>query len=217
MRVLDEYEALEFFADHNIPVVPTVLATDLTAALKAASEIGYPVVLKLSSPELTHKSESGAVMLGISSDAELEAAWNAMQDKAAGMGLEGPRLRGMLVQKMIQGGTEFIIGGTRDASFGPTIMFGMGGVYTELFRDVAFRLAPVDRKEAERMVAETRASRLIEGFRGPALAGSALLDVLVAVSNLMHTVPELLELDINPFLLDSRGGIAADALITLAE
>lgn len=216
-RVLDELEAFAFLAERGVPVVRHALAPSLPEALKAASAIGYPVALKLSSGALAHKTEAGGVRLGIRDAAELAEAWKALLAAASGRGLAlGRDLRGMLVEEMVLGGAELIVGGLRDAAFGPVVMFGLGGVLAELAGDASFRLAPVDEGEARRMVGETRAARLLAGFRGgPPLPEAPLLQIIVRVSELMAAEPQVLELDINPLLLTPAGGQAADALVRL--
>jgi succinyl-CoA synthetase beta subunit len=218
-RVLDELEAFAYLTAHGVPVVRHALAASLPEAVKAAAAIGYPVALKLSSGELAHKTEAGGVRLGIRDAGDLAEAWPALLAAASARGLAlGGDLRGMLVEEMVRGGAELIVGGLRDAAFGPVVMFGLGGVLAELVSDASFRLAPVDAGEARRMVGETRAGRLLAGFRGgPPLPEAPLVATIVRVSELMAAEPHVLELDINPLLLTPAGGQAADALVRLAE
>lgn len=218
MKILDEYPAAELLASAGIPFADMDLAATEEDALQAAGKIGYPVVMKLSSPELTHKTEYGGVKVGIQDESACRSAWNSLLTGAGKAGLSLSRgLRGIIVQRMSAGGTEFIIGGKRDPVFGPVVMFGLGGIYTELFRETSFRLAPFDIREAEKMVRRTKSSAIIDGYRGaPPLAGDVLYRVLTAVSTFMAEKPEVEELDINPFVLTPDGGEALDALITLS-
>ena len=218
MKILDEYPAAQMLMDAGIPFAAMELASTPYEAIAASGRIGYPVVMKLSSAELTHKTEYGGVKVGISDDADCKTAWDELMTGAGKAGLDFPgSLRGILVQKMSSGGTEFIIGGKRDPAFGPVVMFGLGGIYTELFGEVSFRLAPFELQEAEKMVRRTKAAALLEGFRGEQpLAGDVLYRALVSVSQCMAENPDIEELDINPFVLDRDGGVALDALITLS-
>ena len=218
MKILDEYPAAKMLMAAGIPFASMELAESVEEATAAAGRIGYPVVMKLSSPELTHKTEYGGVKVGITDDNTCVTAWEELTAGAKKAGLTFPgSLRGILVQKMASGGTELIIGGRRDDAFGPVVMFGLGGIYTELFRETSFRLAPFDIKEAEKMVRSTRVAALIDGFRGgDPLAGSVLYETLAGVSRLLDEREDILELDINPFLLGEESGIALDALISFS-
>ena len=218
MKILDEYPAARLLMEAGIPFAEMELASTPDEAIAAAGRIGYPVVMKLSSSELTHKTEYGGVKVGITDDNACVKAWKELTAGAEKAGLTFPgSLRGILVQKMASGGTELIIGGRRDEAFGPVVMFGLGGIYTELFRETSFRLAPFNVQEAEKMVRNTRVAALVDGFRGSGpLAGSVLYETLAGVSRLLDERDDILELDVNPFLLGEEKGIALDALITLS-
>jgi acetate---CoA ligase (ADP-forming) len=218
MKILDEYPASELLSARGIPFAEMEIVTSLEDSLLAAGRIGYPVVMKLSSEVLTHKTEVEGVKIGIENDRTCKNAWKDLMTNAekAGMSFSGS-LRGILVQKMIPKGTEFIIGGKRDALFGPVVMFGIGGIYTELFKEMSFRLAPFDLKEAEKMVRSTKASNLIDGYRGASELNSIVLyNTLVSVSKILVERTDITELDINPFVLGSETGLALDALIRLS-
>jgi len=225
MKNLDEFPALALLGEIGIPTVRYELAVSEDEAVAAAARIGYPVAIKISAEKILHKTELGGVALGIANDAEARAAYRRLVAKAATAGVvpgPGGGLRGVLVQEMVSGGSEFIIGGFRDPGFGPAIMFGLGGIYTELFKDTSFRLAPVDQAEAERMILETKAKALVAGFRGAAaLDLAALSGALARLSRRMAASDEILEFDINPFVaLPAKDGkpartIALDALIKL--
>ncbi len=218
MKILDEYPASKLLASAGIPFVDMELVTTEDEAVRTSGRIGYPVVMKLSSPELTHKTDYGGVIVDIRDASACRVAWKDLLSGAEKAGLSLSRgLRGILIQRMSTGGIEFIIGGKRDSVFGPVVMFGLGGIYTELFRETSFRLAPFDCQEAEKMVRRTRAAVLIDGYRGaPPLAGDVLYQTLAAVSVFMAERSDVMELDINPFLLGPRGGEALDALITFS-
>ena len=223
MRNLDEFPALALLGEIGIPTVRYELAVSENEAVAAAARIGYPVAIKISAEKILHKTELGGVALGIANEAEVRAAYKRLVAKAATAGvLPGGGLRGVLVQEMVSGGSEFIIGGFRDPGFGPAIMFGLGGIYTELFKDASFRLAPIDEAEAGRMILETKAKALVAGFRGAAsLDLAALSGALARLSQRMAASDDILEFDINPFVaLPAKDGkpartIALDALFKL--
>ena len=186
----------------GIHTAPWQVAADADGAVQAAERLGYPVVLKTLAAG--HKSDLGGVVLGLSDAATLRREATAMLERLPGSGL--------LVQRMAAGGVEVILGGKRDPSFGPVVMFGLGGVYVELFDDVAFRVAPLSRADAEAMIAEVRASRLLAGARGqPPVDRAALVDALLALSRLLAENPRLAEIDINPLIVSSAGVVAVDA------
>ena len=217
MTNLDEYPALKLLGEHGIPTVAHRLAVGEAEVRAAAAAIGFPVVLKLSSEKALHKTELGGVLLNLKDEDEVVSGYRALMERAdrAGIG-PGSGLRGILVQEMVSGGSEFILGGFRDPCFGPVILFGLGGIYTELFKDAVFRLAPFDAAEAGRMVRETKASALIEGFRGSApLDFGSLCATIARLSAMMDESEEILEFDINPFIVTGNRSIALDALFKL--
>ena len=204
-------------AAYGITTPAEFLATSSDEAADFARRLGFPVVLKLISPDILHKTDIGGVIL------------NMQDEEAAGAGFEtivaralaahpGAHVRGVQVQKMISGGQEVIVGVTRDATFGPLVMFGLGGVYVEALADVSFRLAPLTAADAEEMIDEVRSARLLTGLRGaPAADRAALVDAIVRVGQLAADHPEITELDINPLLAlpEGQGVIAVDARIIL--
>lgn len=216
MRTLDEYPALGLLESRGIPVAARGLAVSEDEAAEAASRLGFPVVLKISAPDALHKTEIGGVIVGLRDEAEVRAAYRTLRERAAAAGLKpDDGLRGILVQEMVRGGFEFILGGYRDPGFGAVIMFGLGGIFTELMKDAAFRLAPIDEAEAKRMVLETRASGLANGFRGAApLDLGPLCKTLSDLSRLMAESEDILEFDVNPFVVTSGRSFAVDALFT---
>jgi len=217
MKNLDEFPALKFLGDYGIPTVAHRLVATESEACAAAAELGYPVVLKISSEKALHKTELGGVRLNLKSEDEVVESYRFLMERAAKAGISvDTGLRGVLVQEMVSGGFEFILGGFRDQGFGPVIMFGLGGIYTELFKDAVFRLAPFDAGEAGRMVRETKAGALIDGFRGALPRDfDSLCATIARLSTMMCESEEILEFDINPFIVTSERSLALDALFKL--
>jgi acyl-CoA synthetase (NDP forming) len=211
-----ERESKAFLAAHGIAVTREALARDAAAAAQAAAEIGYPVVLKIESPDLPHKTEAGAVRIGLADAAAVEAAFDEMMT-AARRHAPAARLEGVLVQEMISGGIELIAGLSRQEPFGMGIVCGAGGVLVELTRDTALDLCPIDNAQAHALVARTRAGRLLQGFRGrPAGDAEAFAALLVRLSQLGAAYGDLLEaVDLNPVavLPPGRGALVLDALV----
>jgi len=191
------------------------LARDRSAALRIANEVGYPVALKVASPDILHKSDIGGVVLGVADDAALSRAWDDVLDRTHHR-MPDAAVWGAMVQKMVPPGFEVIVGMERDPTFGPLLMFGLGGIYVEVLHDVAFRLAPLDRAEARRMIDQTRGAALLKGARGADASDiDAITDVLVRIAALATDFPEIVELDINPLVVGRRGSgaLAADIRI----
>ncbi|MBN2563087.1 MAG: acetate--CoA ligase family protein [Phycisphaerae bacterium] len=217
---LIELRALEVLKHYGMPLVPFRLAKDADEAVAAANEIGYPVVLKIVSPVVLHKTEVGGVRLNLENDDSLREAYEGMM--AAVRSKMGSEIDvwGGLVQKMLPVGKEIILGMTRDDRFGPLLMFGLGGIYTEALRDVAFRLAPIRENVAAEMVKDIRSHRLLEGLRGePPSDTGAIAECLMRLSQLVTDHPRIKELDINPLIVypHGKGAVVADARIILSE
>ena len=215
---LSEYEAKQLLAQWGVPIVAERLATSKDGAVDAALEIGYPVVVKVNSPDILHKTEARALRIGLTSG---DAVRSAYRDVVANAKSYAPdaRIEGALVGEMVRDGTEVIVGVTYDSQLGPVLLFGMGGILVEVMRDVALRVCPISPLDAEEMVAQVRGSRLLHGFRGkPKADVNALIDTLVQVSDLaVHLDGVIEELDINPLAVLPQGsGVKAlDALVTL--
>jgi len=211
-----ERESKAFLAAHGIAVTREALARDAAAAAQAAAEIGYPVVLKIESPDLPHKTEAGGVRIGLADAAAVEAAFDEMMT-AARRHAPAARLEGVLVQEMVSGGIELIAGLSRQEPFGMGIVCGAGGVLVELTRDTALDICPIDNAQAHALVARTRAGRLLQGFRGrPAGDAEAFTALLARLSLLGTAYGDLLEaVDLNPVavLPPGRGALALDALV----
>jgi acetate---CoA ligase (ADP-forming) len=218
-RTLTEHEARRFLAHWEVTGVREERTTTIDAALAAAGRIGYPVVLKVESPDIPHKTEAGVVRLNVQSDVELRQAYTEIMHNAE-RHAPNAQVLGVLVQEMVRGGIEAIVGLSRDPLFGPVLLFGMGGIFVELYQDVALRACPITQSDAREMLQEVKGARLLEGFRGyPAADVDALVHLLVRISHLGHQCErEIRELDLNPLLVLPRGqGVrAADALIVLA-
>lgn len=213
-----EADGKAILAAYGIPVVPTETASDVAAALAAACTIGYPVALKILSPDIAHKTDVGGVVLDIADEAELARAAEAMLARVRAARPQA-RLAGFTVQAMARRprAHELIVGLTTDPLFGPVVLFGQGGVAVEVTNDQAIALPPLNRVLAADLVGRTRASRLLAGFRDhPRADLEALYDVLVRIGQLAADLPELAELDINPLLADPGGVVALDARMRLA-
>jgi acyl-CoA synthetase (NDP forming) len=211
-----EYVAKRILVDYGIPVTREGLAERKDEALAIARSIGYPVALKVQSPDISHKTEARAVRLGIATDGELAAAYDEVIANARAY-RKGARIEGVLVQEMAEGGVEAILGVANDPLFGPAVMFGLGGIFAEVLKDVSFRLAPVTASVAREMVEEIAAYPVLAGARGrPRADVNALVDAIVRLSALAVDLKDCIaELDINPLFVSAEGkGVkAADALI----
>jgi acetyltransferase len=215
---LSESESKQLIAAWGVPVSMEVCAKDADAAVKAAEKIGYPIVLKSDSPDIPHKTEAGVVRLNVRDADEVRAAYSAILANAKAHAPHAA-INGVLVQEMVSGGVEVIIGVSYDAQLGPTLLFGTGGVMVEVYKDVAMRHCPITSAEAHEMINEVKGAKLLQGFRGkPACDIDALAKTLVNVSHLaVNLNGHLAELDINPVMVLPKGqGVkAVDALVAL--
>ncbi len=210
---LEADEVAEVLAAYRIPQAAARLTRRVDDAVAAAAELGYPVVLKLDSRTLTHKSDVGGAALDLRGPDEVRAAWHRIRDRLSAIG-RAEEMRGALVQPLVREGTEVIVGVSRDPSFGPIIMFGLGGIHVELLRDVSFRIAPLTDRDAREMVRAVRGFRLLEGYRGAPPADVAALELaLLRVAQMAEAHAELEEMDLNPVrvLPPGRGLVALDA------
>lgn len=213
---LSESESKQLIAAWDVPVSTEVCVKDVESAIAAAGKLGYPVVLKVDSADIAHKTEAGVVRLNLRNAEEVRAAYAAILENAR-KHAPGANVNGVLVQEMVAGGVEVIVGVTYDSQLGPTLLFGSGGVMVEVYKDVALRHCPITQAEAREMIAEVKGAKLLQGFRGqPACDIDALASVLVNVSQLAVNLDrQLAELDINPLLVLPKGkGVkAVDALV----
>jgi len=214
-RHLLEPESLDFLSDNSVAVMPHVLARTRKEAQRAAMELNGPVVLKIVSPQVIHKSDVGGVKLNLQGNEAVGQGYDQLVNEVKHATVAAD-IHGVLVVPMAQPGIEFIIGMVRDAQFGPTIMFGMGGVFVELFKDVSFRIAPFDREVALDMIKETRSYRVLQGMRGEKQKDIAsLAELLVQVSQLAARYPQIKEIDLNPIRVYENGYSVLDARILL--
>ena len=198
-------EARDVLAAYGIPLPKSALAKDSDEAVAAAESMGYPVVMKIASPDILHKTDIGGVKLNLTSASDVRDAFDLIVYRAT-RHMPDATIWGCQVQQMVKGGREVIIGMNRDPQFGPLLMFGLGGVYVEALKDVTFRVAPIDRREAREMLTEIRAFNLLRGVRGEKPADlDAVADALVRVSQLVTDFPDIVELDINPLLVFPAG------------
>lgn len=214
--LLNEFDSKQALRAYGLPVTREAVASNKEAAVAIAHDLGFPVVMKLLSADLPHKSDIGGVKVGLSDEVAVNDAYADLQTIAA-RHAGSAHIDGILVQEMVKGGIEVILGAVVDPSFGPMVMFGSGGIYAEVFKDVTFRMAPLTRSDAEAMIAETRVFRLLQGVRGQAPADiEALINALISLGNLVADQAEnLIDIDINPLFVlpDGSGARAADAVV----
>jgi acyl-CoA synthetase (NDP forming) len=217
---LVELPALQALQHYGFPAVPFALAKTADEAAAFSKDIGFPVVMKICGPQILHKTDVGGVRLNLRDEEDVREAYTQMVETVRSRVGTEVEIWGVLIQKMLEPGKEVILGVTRDPVFGPMLMFGLGGIYTEALRDVAFRLAPVREKVASEMIKSIRSHRLLEGVRGePPSDLGAIAECLLRLSQLVTDHPSIQELDINPLIVYPRGkgAIAADARIILKE
>ncbi len=210
-----EHEAIEMIKYYGASVAEAKLAKTPEEAGKIADELGYPVVLKIVSPDISHKSDVGGVIIGVNSREDaIEKAKKILENVSK----HAPKARvsGILVQKQAKPGLEVIVGGLRDNVFGPVVMFGLGGIFVEVLRDVSFRIAPLSEEDALEMMKEIKAAKILEGFRNmPPVDKKALAKIIVATAKLLEDNPEVDSLDLNPVIAYPDGALVVDARIIL--
>jgi succinyl-CoA synthetase beta subunit len=208
--LLSEYESKQFLSAYQIPVTREFLVTTKSELIHATNIIGYPLVLKGSAGDLIHKTEQNVVRMDIRNDDEAEIAFKDIMKILNGTG------GAVLVQDLVKGRRELVIGMTRDHQFGVSVMFGLGGIFTEILEDVTFRLAPLDKRDALEMMEEIRGRRILENIRGMEAADlDQLGEILIQVGRIGIEHDIIKEIDINPVIISEGKGIAADALILL--
>jgi acetate---CoA ligase (ADP-forming) subunit beta len=213
--VLTELESKRLLAHLGIKTTRIELATSKEQALALAREIGYPCVLKVSSTDISHKSDAGGVKVGLRSGEEVAAAWDAIITSCLAR-FPDALIEGMTVQNMAPPGLEVIIGMATDPQFGPVLMFGLGGVWVEVLKDVSFKIVPLSKSDAAKAVREIRAARLLDGFRGSDPVDTAALeDILLRISDFVMKTPAVAEMDLNPIFAYRDGAIAVDARVIL--
>lgn len=219
-RILTESHAKRILSAYGIPVTGEILAVTAREAIKAAENIGYPVALKVESPDIVHKSNAGGVILNLNTAAEVEKGFSQIMRRARRY-KEDALIDGVLVQEMLRPGLEVIVGLKRDPIFGPMILFGLGGIFVEILEDVSMKVAPLSGKDAREMIREIKGFRVLEGVRGqPPRDLESLTEILMGLSRLaLEYADDIEELDINPLIVyeEGQGAVAADALIILKE
>jgi len=214
-KVLFEHEAKTICAEYGITVNRFSLAKNENEAAELAERIGFPAVLKVVSPEIVHKSEAGGVKINLKDTDEVRGAYNTIVENAKKYNSKA-NIVGVLVQEMAPQGIETIIGAVKDPQFGQTLMFGLGGIFVELLKDVTFRVAPITEQDAAEMIVGVKAFPLLNGYRGsPPADVKAIVTQLVCVSHLVMDYPEIRELDLNPVMAYPHGTKVVDARIIL--
>lgn len=215
-KALNEHQSKWVLSQYGIPIVKEKMATSMQEGLAIAREIGFPVVLKVLSPDILHKTEANAVKLSIISEEDFKKAYREILENA-GAYKSDARIDGVLIQEMVSAGTEVIVGMSRDPQFGPTVMFGLGGIFVEIYKDVSLRVIPLTRSDAEQMIDEVKGSLLLSGYRGRRKGDvEGIIDVILKVSQLaMDFKNEIMELDINPLIVlgEGKGVKAVDAVM----
>lgn len=215
--ILTEFESKRILRQAGIPVVETRLAKTQKEAVSLSRKMGFPVVLKISSPEVIHKSDSGGVKLSLNNAAEVKRAYDEILKKVKKQCPEAA-VHGVSVQKMVRPGTEVIIGTSKDPQFGPVIMFGLGGIFVELLKDVSFRVIPVKGKDAQEMIQEIKGYPLLKGYRGKEPASiTALVEIILKISKFIEQNSQVKELDLNPIFAYRDKAVAVDARIILEK
>jgi len=214
-KYLLEPEAKTVCAEYGIPVTKFMMAKTENEAVKFADELGYPVVLKIVSPDIIHKFDVGGVFLNLKSSSEAREAYNKILNNVK---KHKPRakINGIIVQEMAPESTEVIVGATKDPQFGPAIMFGLGGIFVEVLKDVTFRIAPINEQDAREMITEVKAYPILQGYRNqPPADINAIIQILVNTSRLVMDHQEIKELDLNPIMVYEKGAKTVDARIIL--
>ena len=212
-----EPEAKAFIASYGAVVTNEKVATSPEDAVKAAGEIGFPIVAKIVSPDILHKTEAKCVKINLGTPEEVKGAFQEIMANAKAYNANA-RIEGVLLAHMVSGGEEVIIGLTTDPTFGKVVMFGLGGIWVEVMKDVSFRVVPLSRLDARDMIEEIKGYPLLTGIRGKAGKDiDALCDLLVQVSKLAQENERIAEMDLNPVFVLERGAIVADARIILKE
>ena len=210
-----EMEAKSVCMEYGIPVTRFKLAKSEAEAVKFAEEIGYPVVLKIVSPDILHKSDVGGVMLNLKDAKDVRKAYKQIMENVQ-KHKKDAEILGVLVQEMAPPSTEVIVGAIKDPQFGHALMFGLGGVFVEVLKDVTFRITPINEEEAREMISEVKAYPLLKGYRGmPPADIEAIIQILLNTSRLVSEHPEIKELDLNPIMVYEKGAKTVDARIIL--
>ncbi len=218
-RTLNELEAARLLSSHGVHMTTSILCTERDELRRIAEDIGFPLVMKVLSADIPHKTDAGCVRLSIRTVEEMETAYDTILKNALRNAPEA-HIDGVLVQRMMPPGIQVIFGVNRDPQFGPVVVFGLGGIYVELLKAVGMRLLPITRADALEMIEETPLAGILQGARGTDYDREEVIGVLLGLSALLDEHPEIREIDINPFLLYERGGDAScsvDAVVILDD
>ena len=215
--LLTEVESKQLLHEAGIPVAMAFLASKPKKAVEIANELGYPVVMKIVSPDIAHKSDVGGVVVGLRDEKAVRKAFKEMMARVQEAAPKA-KIDGVAIQAMAKSGTEVIVGSTTDPQFGPVMMFGLGGVFVEVLKDVAFRIVPLEARDAQQMIREIKGLPILQGVRGQEPADLEALEALILrVSEFIAANPEIAELDLNPVFAYSDGALAVDARLVLSE
>lgn len=213
---LIEPEAKTICLEYGIPTPAFKVATSARNAAAFAGELGYPVVLKIVSPDIVHKSDVGGVAVGLSSSDAVESTYLRIMENVRGRKPDA-RLIGVLVQRMAPESTQVIVGSVNDSQFGHTILFGLGGVFVEVLKDVAFRIAPLEERDARDMIREIKGYSVLTGYRGsPSVDQDAIVSIILRASRLVTENPQIDQMDLNPTMVYERGATVVDARMLLS-
>ena len=213
-KFLSVQESKNILSKANFPINPTGFGTNWNEVLAEAEKIGFPLVIKVSSHDIIHKSDIGGVATGIRGVVELKEEFDQMQQRIS-QKVPDARIDGYIIEKM-ESGIELLVGSTLDPMFGPILAFGLGGIYVEVLKDVVFRLIPIEREDATEMLSEIKATKILDGIRGqPPINKKALVDLLMKTSDFIDNNPEIEELDLNPVFATEKGVSVVDARIIL--
>jgi acyl-CoA synthetase (NDP forming) len=214
-KFLLETEAKNVCMEYGIPVTKFMVAKTAEEAIKFAGKIGYPIVMKIVSPDVIHKFDVGGVLINLKTPKEVESAFKTILENVKKHD-PNAKIIGVTVQEMAPASTEVIVGAIKDPQFGQTLMFGLGGIFVEILKDVTFRIAPITEQEAKEMITEVKAYPLLQGYRGqPPADVDAIVKILLATSKLVMDHPKIKELDLNPVLVYEKGAKTVDARIIL--
>ena len=215
--LLTEVEAKDLLKQAGINVVDTRLASSREEAISISEELGFPVVLKIASSDVVHKSDAGGVELGLETSEQVGKAYDSII-AAIGKAFPDAKVQGISVQKMARPGVEVIVGMSKDAQFGPVLMFGLGGILVEILKDVSFRIVPLVKRDAAEMIRDIKGYPLLEGYRGQeAVDVGNLEDLILKVSDFIEKTPDIKELDLNPVFAYGDGAVAVDARVVLED
>lgn len=215
--IVPEREATKILGQCNIPFPASNLAATASDCRRLGEQMGFPLVAKIQSREISHKSDIGGVVTGITSMEQLEAAYATIRENAA-THCPDAAIEGVMLQQQAPKGVEVVVGAVRNEQFGPAVMFGLGGIYIEVFKDVSFRLAPLDASEALRQIRDTKVYTLLQGVRGQAACDiEALCELVVNTGNLITTCAKIKEIDFNPVICTPTSCIAVDTRIVIGD